>query len=124
VQLSGSLGFGGIIAQGLGGNGGLGDYENGDNGQYGGGGGVVVVNNSAPVTVNWTWQNQSSTPSGLFGVLAQSVGGFGTQSQEDDNNGGAGGAAQSASVELLAGGAVTVVQNGTANALGAALPSS
>jgi hypothetical protein len=120
ASLAGQYGFGGIEALGRGGSAGT-----GDNGAIGGDGGVSTVANSAPVTVTWNWQNADSINYGLFGILAQSVGGTGTGTKGDlgSTSGGYGGNAQSASVTLTQDGNVAVTETGSspAGGLGAGL---
>jgi uncharacterized protein YhjY with autotransporter beta-barrel domain len=106
VTASGANGFGGILALGQGGSG-------GSDGAVGGQGGASSVTSSGPVSVTWTWQGvQSSTPNfGLYGVLAQTVGGNATSST--DGSGGHGGDATSAFVTLSQGANVSVTASGT-----------
>ena len=104
---SGASGFGGIMALGQGG-------PSGSMSGVGGYGGASSVSNSAPVSVNWTWQGvQSSSPDyGLYGIIAQSVGANGSSSE--DGGGGHGGDVTSAAVTLTQGGNVSVVTAGGA----------
>ncbi|HTJ62973.1 MAG TPA: hypothetical protein VL899_04110 [Alphaproteobacteria bacterium] len=72
--------------------------------------GNVSVTNSAPVTVNWTWQNPGSANNGVYGTLALTVGANGDDNS--DGNGAGGGAAGSAFVTLTQGSDIAVGVNG------------
>jgi uncharacterized protein YhjY with autotransporter beta-barrel domain len=74
-----------------------------------------TVTSSAPVKVYATWADWLDNPvnSGMYGVLAQSVGGDGGDSNGQDN-GGAGGRVLSAAVTLTAGGDVRLATYSTA----------
>jgi hypothetical protein len=114
--LQGSNGFAGIAALGFGGNAGATGNEGG--GAYGGAGGPNSVTNSGAVTVDWSWNNVSTPTLGVYGILAQSTGGNGSQSNESGSNGGDGGynpsgAVHTASVSLAAGGDVKVTSTGS-----------
>jgi uncharacterized protein YhjY with autotransporter beta-barrel domain len=102
ASLGVQYGYGGIEALALGGNGSEG---------AGGNSTASTVTNSAPVNVVLSWNPVSNW--GVYGILAQSVGGNGFVSN-GEGNGGGGGFASSAAVTLTAGGNVNVVENGTA----------
>jgi uncharacterized protein YhjY with autotransporter beta-barrel domain len=115
VTVGGAKGFAGIAALGFGGNAGTTGSDGA--GTYGGAGGPNSVTNSGAVTVDWSWKNTSTPNYGLFGIVAQSTGGNGSQSNKTEANGGAAGfnpsgAVHSASVNLTAGGDVTVSATG------------
>ena len=112
VSLAGSIGYSGILANGVGGNAGA-TIDNGGN--FGGAGGSNSVTNSAPVNVTWSWQNTGSQSAGLYGILAQSVGGTGSANWYEKQNGGNGGEGNTptASVTLSPGGNVSVNETGT-----------
>jgi hypothetical protein len=115
VSLSGAYGYGGIEALGQGGAGGgyIDGSAVGNGSAFGGGGGSSSVINSAPINVAWKWQGATSPNYGLFGILAQSLGGNGSFGNGSDGGNGGYGPTPSATVALTSGGNVTVTQTGT-----------
>jgi hypothetical protein len=111
-----SLGYWGVAARSLGGDGGT-----GQDGTAGGAAGTATLTNTANVSVNMAWGTNAGGPAGFppmhgtFAVHARSQGGNGSQSVQSGYDGGAGGAAGAVTMTIgnvSASGAVTPITIG------------